>query len=76
MARRFTYNKPLVKETKGDKTIYYFADENPFDAFYDNYSKDGYIKGNYFASNMRFRINNIKEFLVGMFDYIFKKIRI
>lgn len=73
MKKRFSYTRPLVKETKGDKTIYYFADENPF---YNSYPNDAYTKGNYFASDMAFHLNNIKEFLVGMFDYIFKKTRL
>lgn len=73
MIKRFTYNRPLVKETKGDKTIYYFADDNPF---YNSYPNDAYTKGNYFVSDMGFHLNNIKEFLVGMFDYIFLKVRL
>lgn len=75
MARRFTYNRPLVKETKGDKTIYYFADDNPFDNKYP-YRFDAYTKGNYFIADIVFNFKRVKEFFVGMYEYIFLKVRL
>ena len=72
MKKRFTYNRPLVKETEGDKTIYYFADDNPFGL----YGFDAYTKGNYFIADIVFNLKKTKEFFVGIYEYIFLKVRL